>query len=74
MPFYEYQCAKCGAVFDAMLSMSGRDEEEKQLTCPECGAGKPRRLISTFATSSSSTGARISACPLPSGQGCSSGG
>jgi putative FmdB family regulatory protein len=73
MPFYEYRCTKCNAVFDALLSMSRREEEEHELTCPRCGAGKPKRLISTFATSSSSS-SRPPGCPVPSGHGCSSGG
>jgi putative FmdB family regulatory protein len=75
MPFYEYQCPKCDAIFDALLSISNREKEEQELTCPECGARKPRRLISTFATSSSaSASTRPPGCPAPSGHSCSSGG
>jgi len=74
MPFYEYRCTKCDAVFDALLSMSRREEEERELTCPQCGARNPRRLISTFATSSSSASSRSPGCSTPTGQGCSSGG
>jgi putative FmdB family regulatory protein len=74
MPFYEYKCTKCGHVFDAMLLLSQRDEEEKRMTCPACGAARPQRLISTFATSSSTSSPRPASCPLPSGQSCSPGG
>lgn len=48
MPFYEYECTKCGHRFEMMLSMSGRDAEEKKLICPECGTRRPRRAISSF--------------------------
>lgn len=74
MPFYEYRCSKCNAVFDALLSMSRREEEERELTCPECGAGKPKRQITTFATSSASDSTRPPGCPAPAGHSCSSGG
>jgi putative FmdB family regulatory protein len=76
MPFYEYKCVKCGHVFDALLTISGREKEEKRLTCPECGAGRPERQISTFATSSSTSfnGLRPAGCPLPPKHSCSSGG
>lgn len=58
MPFYEYKCRQCGARFEEMVSLSRREEEERELTCPECGARGPERQISTFAapTSHSSTG------------------
>ena len=74
MPFYEYQCTKCNAVFDALLTISSREQEEQELTCPECGARKPRRLISTFATSSSGASSKPLGCPASSGHGCSSSG
>lgn len=48
MPFYEYECSKCGHRFEMMLSVHSRDEEEKKLACPECAARRPRRLISSF--------------------------
>jgi len=53
MPLYEYRCSKCGARFEALLSITRRDEEEQKLTCPECGAPKPERQISAFATGGS---------------------
>ncbi len=75
MPFYEYQCTKCKVVFDALLTISNREQEEQELTCPECGAPKPHRLISTFATSSSSSApSRPAGCPAPSGHRCASSG
>ncbi len=57
MPIYEYECTKCGHVFEELRRMSAREEPA---TCPECGERAEVRL-STFAahgeSSSSSTGA-----------------
>jgi len=51
MPLYEYKCRKCGALFEALLSVASRDIEEKKLTCPTCGTSGPKRQISNFASS-----------------------
>jgi hypothetical protein len=40
-----------------MLTVSERETREKSLACPQCGKTAPRRLISTFATSSASPSA-----------------
>jgi putative FmdB family regulatory protein len=40
MPTYEYECKKCGDVFDYFQSMS----DEPLKSCPKCG-GDVRRLI-----------------------------
>jgi putative FmdB family regulatory protein len=53
MPLYEYKCRKCGALFEALLSVASRDIEEKKLTCPTCGTSGPKRQISNFASSGS---------------------
>jgi putative FmdB family regulatory protein len=68
MPLYEYKCRQCGFRFEALLSISRRDEEEKDLTCPECDAKKPERLISAFATGGSSS------FSCPDAPSCSPGG
>jgi putative FmdB family regulatory protein len=41
MPTYEYECAKCGAVFEAFQSMSASPLDK----CVKCGDKKVRRLI-----------------------------
>lgn len=41
MPIYEYQCEKCGKVFEEWQS----GFQERELPCPEC-EGASRRLIS----------------------------
>jgi putative FmdB family regulatory protein len=67
MPFYEYECVSCGHRFDVMLTMREREDREKALACPSCGARKPRRMISTFATGNSNE-------PAPPKRTCGGGG
>ena len=69
MPLYEYRCEGCGERFEVLQRLG---EDGHGLTCPRCGAGAPRRQLSTFATSASSTGAEAGACAAP-GCGASSG-
>ena len=46
MPTYEYQCAKCGAVFDVFQSITAAPL--KQARCESCGEKRPvHRLIGT---------------------------
>jgi putative FmdB family regulatory protein len=47
MPLYDYECRKCSHVFEVFLKTS---EEDETLTCPECQAEKPKRLVSGFRT------------------------
>jgi putative FmdB family regulatory protein len=50
MPIYEYRCEACGKRSSALLgSYSSPDP-----ACPHCGKPVLRRLVSTFATASSS--------------------
>ncbi|MBI1783597.1 zinc ribbon domain-containing protein [Candidatus Sumerlaeota bacterium] len=42
MPTYEYECPKCGKVFEAFQSMS--DPPLKKCANPKC-KGKPKRLV-----------------------------
>jgi putative FmdB family regulatory protein len=58
MPFYEYECTKCGHPFEVMLTLSEREEKEKKLTCPKCGQREPRRMLSTFSTTDGATSSR----------------
>ena len=53
MPFYEYQCIKCEKCFEVMLTITEREKRESDLACPTCGTREPRRLLSAFATPSS---------------------
>jgi putative FmdB family regulatory protein len=65
MPIYEYKCASCGNHFDVLQRMS---EDGSNLTCPRCGAPRPEKMISAFA----STGGSISVASS-GGSSCSSG-
>jgi len=40
MPLLEFQCEKCAAAFEELVS------SERLPECPECGAGEVRRLYS----------------------------
>lgn len=42
MPIYEYQCAACGHVFDALQKMS----DEPLRDCPECEAPELKKALS----------------------------
>jgi putative FmdB family regulatory protein len=44
MPIYEYACMKCEQHFDELVRNEGQ-----VVTCPECGAAKVVKQLSTFA-------------------------
>lgn len=69
MPIYEYRCPECGAVFARLRSVSKAGEI---VPCPECDNRKTERLLSTFASGSSSSSA--SACPSAPSCGAAGGG
>lgn len=52
MPIYEYQCAQCGEKFEVRQAMG---EDGAKLNCPKCSARNPRRLLSSFFSTGSST-------------------
>ena len=53
MPIYEYECQKCGHVFDKFVrSMSA----PLQVECPECHSTDCRKNITTFGTVGASAG------------------
>ena len=45
MPLYEYRCAGCGHEFEALVPAGRADGA----SCPACGQGEVRRLLSMFA-------------------------
>ena len=44
MPIYEYACMECELHFDELVRSEGQ-----VVTCPECGAAKVVKQLSTFA-------------------------
>ena len=45
MPTYEYECGKCGLIFEKFQSMS----EDPVKSCPDCKGRKVKRLLGTGA-------------------------
>ena len=46
MPTYEYECTKCGHVFEMMQSIRARPKTKPDEPCENCGRSAPiRRLI-----------------------------
>lgn len=48
MPIYEYLCKPCHRVF-SFMAKNHAETLEKQPTCPKCGGGEMKRLVSNFA-------------------------
>lgn len=65
MPKYDYECLDCGKRFTQQVEYEKRDE----ISCPFCGKGNVKRLISAFlyAKAGSSNG---SSCASGSCSGC----
>ncbi|MHB0877749.1 MAG: FmdB family zinc ribbon protein [Anaerolineae bacterium] len=61
MPVFEYQCQRCGRIFEKFVLSASADPG----TCPACGASDARRKFSTF-SSKGQGGSAASTC-LPSG-------
>jgi len=53
MPVYEYQCQRCGHVFEK-FTITSRVEPG---ACPACGAHEVRRKVSTFSSKGQSSSA-----------------
>jgi putative FmdB family regulatory protein len=46
MPLYEYRCPDCRARFEVLQRMG---DDASSVRCPECGAARVERQLSTFA-------------------------
>jgi putative FmdB family regulatory protein len=61
MPIYEYKCNVCEHRFSVLQRMG---EGNEHLVCEKCGASKPSKQFSTFASGSgSSSGGMVSSTP-----------
>jgi putative FmdB family regulatory protein len=65
MPIYEYACMECERHFDELVRSEGQ-----VVTCPECGAAKVVKQLSTFAVVGASSKPSFSG---PAGGGCCGG-
>jgi putative FmdB family regulatory protein len=65
MPIYEYRCKDCENAFSRLQKIGAGTDDVK---CPKCNGKSVERLLSTFASTSSSPDV---ACP--SASTCSSG-
>lgn len=62
MPFYEYQCEKCGTKFELMRAIAQRDDPTR---CTRCGAEGARRSLPLV---------QASVRPAGAGERCGGGG
>jgi len=70
MPIYEYQCEKCGHVFEHLA----RTLAAPPPVCPKCGARKPKKQLSVFSAGSSENQAPACAAEsCPAAGSCPSG-
>ena len=69
MPVYEYECASCESVTEAIRKMADADQP---LSCESCGSQKTTRKHSVFMTAPSSSSA-ATATPAAT-RGCGAGG
>lgn len=68
VPIYEFRCRECGHRFEKLCPMG---EDGKNLQCPKCGAGTPKRIMSAF-SAQGTEGAAGSGCGTCSSSNCSS--
>ncbi len=45
MPIFEFKCQKCDEYFE--LLVMNKDDEDKELKCPKCGAQSFERIMSS---------------------------
>ncbi|UCF30933.1 MAG: zinc ribbon domain-containing protein [bacterium] len=43
MPLYEFECRKCGEVFDRIISLSEREKGE--VSCPKCESPDVKQVL-----------------------------
>lgn len=72
MPIYEYKCAECGSQYEQIRRMA---EADSGLECPKCKSEQVSRQLSSFATTSGTSGNALpmAGCGKPSccmGGGC----
>ena len=53
MPLYEFECQECGARFENLVLKAS---EKTEVKCPVCGSRTLEELLSSFASTSSTSG------------------
>ena len=67
VPIYEYACMECESHFDELVRSS-----DQAVTCPECGAAKVLKQLSSFAVHGAASKPAFSG-PSGGGGGCCGG-
>ena len=67
MPIYEYQCTNCENTFSRLQAIGAKTDG---VQCPKCESHDVERLLSTFASASSS---RPDSAACPAAASCPSG-
>ena len=52
MPLYEYECRECNERFEVLQSIH---DDESTVRCPKCNADMPKRVLSVFSSSTSTS-------------------
>ena len=68
MPIYEYRCGDCDRHFERYLATTAG-----AASCPSCGSGRVKRMLSLFSTKSEGSPV-ASSVPAGGGGGCCGGG
>ena len=66
MPIYEYRCSSCSRIFPRLQSMGAAREK---ISCPNCGSVDTKRILSSFAATSTSSNSTRRPSPAPCGGG-----
>jgi putative FmdB family regulatory protein len=71
MPYYDYRCTECGAVFEVRASIKEMEAGLK-VECPQCHAGEVRQVITAGLVIHGSSGDSRSLCGCGpnAGPGC----
>jgi len=71
MPFYEYQCSKCGHITEVLQRVG----ENSPPACEKCGSTETYKIMSASGvqmnSSSSSSSSSFPSCPTCAGGTCS---
>ena len=59
MPMYDYRCPTCGGRFEQYLRLNDSDAA---VPCPQCGAPRTAKQVSTFALLGGGSATSAAAC------------